>query len=713
MKERTHRQPTEVPERALSDDKPLQSWKEIAAYLDRDVRTARRWEQTEGLPVRRHRESSRSSVYAYPSELDAWRAARKPKAAESEPPRLGRRYVPALAGGLALAALAAAILRGPILNPPDPLAEAAGSGVVVRQISTDRYTGANGTPSPDGRYLSGTDWETGDIAIRNLEDGRIRRITNKGTWEENGDEYGGPSAISPDGTKLAFTWENDKVNNPTGFGELKLASLDETASTEPKILYRSEEVFYVRAGGWSPNGRHVLVEVTRKDRTNQIGLVSAADGSLQVLKTMDWRGFGKMAFSPGGKYIVYDFPESQDASERDIFLLAADGSGETTLVEHPANDYVLGWTPGGEGVLFASDRTGTYDVWLVAVKDGRSDAPPRRLKRAVGRIRPLGLTREGAFYYGLTTGNNDVDLADLDAETGKVTSSPTRISRRLVGTNFGPSWSPDGQRLSFVSKPGLPRLTGQGELTLVIRALQDGRDREVPLRMASIWGNPRWSPDGRFLAAAGRNEKGRAGVYRIDSETGEITTIVSFGPDERSVWADWSRDGKAVFYTVHHDITRARRIMRVNLDNGGEQQIYEDSFGESSGQDGAVSPDGRWVAIRYDRTALSIVPTEGGEARELFRGSKGERVAGIAWTPDSHHVIFAAGSFPKRKLWRAPLSGGEAQPVGVEMNWLAHNGMSVHPDGRRIAFHATDGPNRYSNEIWVMENFLPEVRVAK
>ena len=45
-------------------EKPLQSWKEIAAYLERDVRTARRWEQAEGLPVRRHRSSSRSSVYA-------------------------------------------------------------------------------------------------------------------------------------------------------------------------------------------------------------------------------------------------------------------------------------------------------------------------------------------------------------------------------------------------------------------------------------------------------------------------------------------------------------------------------------------------------------------------------------------------------------------------------------------------------------------------
>ena len=69
-------------ETITSQERPLQSWKEIAAYLDRDERTAQRWEKAEGLPVRRHRGGLRSSVYAYASELDAWRAARRPKQGE-------------------------------------------------------------------------------------------------------------------------------------------------------------------------------------------------------------------------------------------------------------------------------------------------------------------------------------------------------------------------------------------------------------------------------------------------------------------------------------------------------------------------------------------------------------------------------------------------------------------------------------------------------
>lgn len=54
----------------------LESWKEIAAYLKRDVRTLHRWEAAEGLPVHRHMHRRRGTVHAYRSELDTWRHRR-------------------------------------------------------------------------------------------------------------------------------------------------------------------------------------------------------------------------------------------------------------------------------------------------------------------------------------------------------------------------------------------------------------------------------------------------------------------------------------------------------------------------------------------------------------------------------------------------------------------------------------------------------------
>ncbi len=64
---------------AQSQNGRLESWKDIAAYLGRDVRTVQRWEKKEGLPVHRHLHEKQGSVYAYKSELDAWFTASESK----------------------------------------------------------------------------------------------------------------------------------------------------------------------------------------------------------------------------------------------------------------------------------------------------------------------------------------------------------------------------------------------------------------------------------------------------------------------------------------------------------------------------------------------------------------------------------------------------------------------------------------------------------
>jgi hypothetical protein len=86
----------------------LESWKEIAVYLRREVRTVQRWEKQEGLPVHRHTHSERASVYAYRSELETWWNNRRPRleadeATEEKPAR----YRPLLVAlGMATLALA-------------------------------------------------------------------------------------------------------------------------------------------------------------------------------------------------------------------------------------------------------------------------------------------------------------------------------------------------------------------------------------------------------------------------------------------------------------------------------------------------------------------------------------------------------------------------------------------------------------------------------
>ena len=62
----------------------LDSWKEIAAYLGRDVTTVQRWEKRESMPVHRHVHDKRGSVYALAPELDAWLKSRRQQLADDQ-----------------------------------------------------------------------------------------------------------------------------------------------------------------------------------------------------------------------------------------------------------------------------------------------------------------------------------------------------------------------------------------------------------------------------------------------------------------------------------------------------------------------------------------------------------------------------------------------------------------------------------------------------
>ncbi len=70
--------PVDWLEPGTDDADVLGSWKEVASYLERDVRTVMRWESARGLPVHRLPGKGRAPVFALKSELDAWRLAAEP-----------------------------------------------------------------------------------------------------------------------------------------------------------------------------------------------------------------------------------------------------------------------------------------------------------------------------------------------------------------------------------------------------------------------------------------------------------------------------------------------------------------------------------------------------------------------------------------------------------------------------------------------------------
>lgn len=675
-------------------ERPLDSWKEIAAYLKRDMTTVRRWEKSQGLPVHRHLHHSRSSVFAYPSELDAWWASRRPAAeAEADARAAGwlrLRPIRQSAFGMALV-LAAMTTADGVIVPP--VTSAQSRGITARQLWTGPAVDISGAPLPDGTSLSFTDWDTGNLALRDLATGAARPLTNKGTWSDSS-EFAMFSVPSPDGRQVAYAWFDGNLG-----WELRVVALD---GTPARVIYAHPEVGYLQPAGWTPDGRGVVAILTRRDNTTQIAIVSAEDQSARVVKTLDWRYPAKASVSPDGRFLAYDLPPGERAPQRDIFLMAADGSGETPLVRHPANDFLPTWSPDGSQVVFVSDRAGTLGLWTIRVDAGRPRGAPEPLKTDIGRVSALAFTRDGSLYYGLETDMTDVYVAAVDVAAGLVLDPPAPATHRYVGSNSSGDWSPDGRRLVYVSQRS-PR-PGFGA-AIVVQDIATGEERELALGLhLNRLGRPRWSPDGRQLVVLARGA-GQLGLYGLDPDTGADRLLVPLDPAAYRGAPVWSADGKALFYT--HPDREGLALRRHDLETGEGKVLYR-----SNAHNLAPSPDGRWLTFTMATGAadkvenvLMLLPLDGGDPRELMRVTQPDmfRLDGVVWTGDGRHLLVVHGDAGgPGSLWRLPIDGGTPQPLGVTMEGL-NVGLRLHPDGRRIAF--TSGERK--SELWVLENLLP------
>src|SRR6185436_12111205 len=144
----------------MSDER-LESWKEIATYLRRDVRTVQRWEKYEGLPVHRHLHRRVASVYALRGELDTWMASRHYQPAPDALPK--RRWIPLAIGGAVLVLTAVVVMLGSGL-----LATRVVPGLSVRRVWTGPDLDRLGPVTPDGRHLLFMDKTSETLAVLEL-----------------------------------------------------------------------------------------------------------------------------------------------------------------------------------------------------------------------------------------------------------------------------------------------------------------------------------------------------------------------------------------------------------------------------------------------------------------------------------------------------------------------------------------------------------------
>ncbi|HUU37423.1 MAG TPA: tetratricopeptide repeat protein [Candidatus Desulfaltia sp.] len=582
----------------------------------------------------------------------------------------------------------------------------------LRQVWTGPLVDTCGAVSLDGRYLSFVDWETGDLAIRELATGTNRRLTDKGSWIQS-QEFALFSKWSRDGKYILYQWVNEKL-----FYDLRIVSID---IPKPRILYSNFDD-YVHPFDWSPDGKNVLVGISSKETPWRIGLLSIEDGSFRILKSGD-KDFTAgsppvFTFSPDGKYIAFSFPQDEDTRNRDIYLMSVDNKEETSLIIHPMNDSLLGWTPDGKWILFASDRTGSTDAWIVRVDKGKAVHAPEIVKKDLGQVEPLGFALDGSFYYGVSNQMKDIYSMDIDPGSGKILSPPKKATLRYEGSNQSPAYSEDGKYLAYISTRGYGPLRRN---VLCIHDVQTGEERELNPEQITF-NYPRWSPDGRFISVEGYAKDRRESIYKVDVQTGAVDPIVQAEPGIVIYSHRWSKDGKSIFYT--RSAPDDKRVNRYRSSQifirdiaSGQEKILSGS--PSDAKDIDISPDGRWLVLlnRDDQRELRVIPTSGGDPRALYSfENRLNVIISPAWIAGGKYILFyqlrpdSMGADTTCELMRISAEGGEPQRLGLEMKDFRH--FSVHPDGQNIVFHSTGSEIKWG-AIWVMENFLPADKAKK
>lgn len=246
--------------------------------------------------------------------------------------------------------------------------------------------------------------------------------------------------------------------NRSEAGEGRLVHLDwqakNLAATDPRVLPSGDQVHVNNDHGLAPdNAQIAFSDNSAPDHTSRVYVMPVAGGTpRQITPTGPsyWHGW-----SPDGKTLAF---VGQRAGEFDIYTVPVSGGTETRLTTAPGLDDGPEYSPDGKTIFFCSVRSGHMQLWHMNA-DGTNQQPllTEETDDWFPHISPDGKLIAYVAFPSHTEGHppdKDVEVRVLDLQTHR-----TRTLAKVFGgqgTMNVPSWSPDSQRLAFVSYEYLP-----------------------------------------------------------------------------------------------------------------------------------------------------------------------------------------------------------------------------------------------------------------
>ena len=212
----------------------------------------------------------------------------------------------------------------------------------------------------------------------------------------------------------------------------------------------------------------------------------------------------------------------------------------------------------------------------------------------------------------------------------------------------GISWSPDGQRVLFVSARD-----GNHEIYV---ANADGSNVVNLTHSNGYDSQPAWSPDGRGIAFSSQRD-GNVDIFIMDANGGNLRQLTTDrGFDE---WPAWSPDGRQIAFVSDQDGNN--EIYTIKIDGSDQQRITNN---KADDWPVAWSPDGRYLVFGSNRDGnwnLYVVNATGGEPSQLTNDPADEREP--AWSPDGRAIAFASNAGGNWNIYTLPAPVGAVSIV--------------------------------------------------
>ena len=387
--------------------------------------------------------------------------------------------------------------------------------------------------------------------------------------------------------------------------------------------------------------------------------------------------------APDGRHLVFDLLGH-------LYEMPVDGGDARRLTEGRSWNLAPRYSPDGASIVFSSDRSGTYDVWLLQ----RSSGELANISRAGENVYRPSWSADGSRIFA--TGSRGLMAYDLagkatvvvERRSGVATSEPgdtgfffedntrplypfafnpyeviaggARIAHYDAATGevaihvarpggaFNPALSPDGTRLAYLNRDVeetvlvLLDLASRRERVLV-RGLDP--DRQEGGGFAGPYPNMAWHPDGRriFLSYGGR-------IHVVDVASGQSRPVEFRAPVRREMTR-----------TLRHTVEIPERSARTRAHRWamrtGQGVLYE-ALGD--------------LWLRNDTGVRNLTGSTAHETTPIVDAATGTLYY-AAWTDDEHGGVFA-------------LAPGAAEPARLTALPAQYGSLALSPDGRRLAY---------------------------